>query len=336
LDEAPPSRSKAVLYRRYGGPEVLEVAEVETPRPAAGEVLVRVKAASVNALDLHFMRGRPRIARLAMGLRRPRRNRPGVDLAGIVAAVGSDVTSFKPGDCVFGAGRGSFADFACAPQRALTIKPPGLSFEAAAAIPVAGLTALQGLRDKGGIRPGDRVLVNGAGGGIGSFAVPIARTLGAKVIAVCGAGKANLVRSLGAEEAIDYRREDYTLGARRFDIILDIAASHGFPANRKALAPGGRVVLAGMTAGGESPNLRWMRLHFGRMLAAIALSRTGNEKFRPYIARLDRADLDRLAGWAVDGSVRPVVDVRRGLESVPQAIADFAEGHSTGKIVVAL
>jgi NADPH:quinone reductase-like Zn-dependent oxidoreductase len=326
----------AVIYRRYGGPEVLERAEVEIPSPGPGEILIRVRAASVNALDLHFMRGRPRIARLATGLRRPRRNRPGVDVAGIVEAVGADVAGFKPGDAVFGACRGAFAEYACAPERALAIKPEDLSFEEAAAIPVAGLTALQGLRDKGAVAAGDRVIVNGAGGGIGTFAVQIAAALGAEVIAVCGAGKANLVRSLGAGETIDYRREDYTKRTDRFDVILDVAASHGFPANRAVLRPSGRVVIAGMTAGGAEPDLRWMLLHFGRLLGGMVLSRLGREKLRPFIARLDRADLHRIAGWATEGVVKPVIDVRHGLESVQRAIADFAGGHTTGKIVVSL
>lgn len=327
---------KAILHRRYGGAEVLRLEEVPAPVPAAGEVLIRVAAASVNALDLHFMRGRPRIARLALGLRGPKNGRPGVDVSGVVEAVGAGVTAFKPGDAVFGAARGAFAEFACTPEDKLALKPDALSFEAAAAIPIAGLTALQGLRDKGGVGPGQRVLVNGAGGGIGTFAVQIARALGAEVTAVCGAGKANLVHSLGADEAIDYRRDDYAPGERRYDVILDIAASHGFPANRRVLKPGGRVVLAGMTAGGAEPDLRWVARHFARMLAALALARFGREKFHAFIARLRRDDLDRLAAWAVAGTVTPVVDVRHGLDAVPQAIADFARGHATGKIVVSL
>jgi NADPH:quinone reductase-like Zn-dependent oxidoreductase len=327
---------KAILHRRYGGAEVLRLEEVPTPVPAAGEVLIKVEAASVNALDLHFMRGRPRIARLALGLRGPKRGRPGVDVAGVVEAVGAGVTAFKPGDAVFGAARGAFAEFACTPEDKLALKPDGLSFEAAAAIPVAGLTALQGLRDKGGVGPGDHVLVTGAGGGIGTFAVQIARALRAEVTAVCGAGKANLVHSLGADETIDYRQDDYAQGERRYDVILDVAASHGFAANRRVLEPGGRVVLAGMTAGGAAPELRWVLRHFGRMLAGLMLARFGSRKFHAFIAQFRRDDLDLLAGWAAAGIVTPVIDVRHGLDAVPQAIADFALGHTTGKIVVSL
>lgn len=327
---------KAILHRRYGGAEVLQLEEVPAPLPGPGEVLIRVLAASVNALDLHFMRGRPRIARLALGLRGPRRGRPGVDVSGMVEAVGAGVTAFNPGDAVFGAARGAFAEFACTPADKLALKPDALSFEAAAAIPIAGLTALQGLRDKGGVGRGDRVLVTGAGGGIGTFAVQIARALGAKVTAVCGAGKANLVHSLGAGEAIDYRDEDYAQGSGRYDVILDVAASHGFAANRRVLRPGGRVVLAGMTAGGAEPDLRWLLRHFARMLGGLALARFGSRKFHAFVAQLRRDDLDLLARWAVDGKVSPVVDVRHGLDSVPQAIADFALGHTTGKIVVGL
>jgi NADPH:quinone reductase-like Zn-dependent oxidoreductase len=327
---------KAILHRRYGGAGVLQLEEVPAPVPAPGEVVIRVEAASVNALDLHFMRGRPRIARLALGLRAPKRGRPGVDVAGVVEAVGAGVSGFKPGDAVFGAARGAFAEFACTPEDRLALKPDALSFEAAVAIPVAGLTALQGLRDHGSVGREQRVLVNGAGGGIGTFAVQIAKALGAEVTGVCGAGKANLVHSLGADETIDYCRADYTQGERRYDAILDVAASHGFAANRRVLRPGGRIVLAGMTAGGAEPDLRWVLRHFGRMLAALALARFGPEKFHAFIARFRRADLDQLARWAVDGIVVPVVDMRSGLEAVPQAIADFARGHATGKIVISL
>jgi NADPH:quinone reductase-like Zn-dependent oxidoreductase len=327
---------KAIVYHRYGRPlDVLRVEEVETPVPGPGEVLIRVQAAAANALDIHFMRGKPRIARLAMGLRGPKLTRPGVDVAGIVEAVGEGAT-LKPGDAVFGICRGAFAEFACIKEDRLAPKPSALSFEEAAALPVAGLTALQGLRDKGRLQAGETVLVNGAGGGIGTFAIQIARALGAQVIAVCSRGKGNLVRSLGADEVLDYAKEDFTAGPRRYDMIFDVASPHGFARNRRALRPGGRVVCAGMTAGGGEPSLRWMLRHFARLIWGMAQSRVSREKLVIYVAKGGPEDLATLAEWAADGTIRPVVDVRHGLEQVPQALADLAAGHATGKIVISL
>jgi NADPH:quinone reductase-like Zn-dependent oxidoreductase len=327
---------KAVVYHRYGRPlDVLGVEEVETPVPGPGEVLIRVRAAAANALDIHFMRGKPRIARLAMGIRGPKLTRPGVDVAGIVEAVGEGVT-LKPGDAVFGACRGAFAEYALTKENRLASKPPTLSFEEAAALPVAGLTALQGLRDKGRLQAGETVLVNGAGGGIGTFAIQIARAMGAQVTAVCSRGKGNLVRSLGADAVLDYAQEDFTAGGRRYDMIFDVASPHGFARNRRALRPGGRVVVAGMTAGGGEPNLRWMLRHFGRLIWGMALAKASREKLVIYVAKGRPEDLATLAEWAANGTIRPVIDVRQGLEQVPQALADLAAGHATGKIVISL
>jgi len=327
---------KAVVYHRYGRPlDVLRVEEVETPVPGPGEALIRVRAAAGNALDIHFMRGKPRIARLMMGLRRPKISRPGVDVAGIVEAVGEG-TSLKPGDAVFGICRGAFAEYACLKADKLVPKPPALSFEEAASLPVAGLTALQGLRDKGRLGSGETVLVNGAGGGIGSFAIQIARALGAEVTAVCSRGKSNLVRSLGADRVLDYAEEDFTAGPERYDMVFDIASPHGFARNRRALRPGGRVVVAGMTAGGGEPSLRFMLRHFRRLIWGMAVSKFSSEKLVVYVAKGNGEDLATLADWAANGTIRPVVDVRHGLEQVPQALADLAAGHATGKIVVSL
>jgi NADPH:quinone reductase-like Zn-dependent oxidoreductase len=327
---------KAVVYHRYGRPlAVLGVEEVEKPIPGPGEALIRVRAAAANALDIHFMRGKPRIARLMMGLRRPKLSRPGVDVAGIVEAVGEGAT-LKPGDAVFGICRGAFAEYACIGVDRLAAKPAALSFEEAAALPVAGLTALQGLRDKGRLKRGETVLVNGAGGGIGTFAIQIARALGAQVTAVCSRGKGNLVRSLGADRVFDYSEEDFTAGPDRYDMIFDVASPHGFPRNRRALRPGGRVVAAGMTAGGGEPSLGWMLRHFGRLVWGMALSRVSSEKLVAFVAKGRSEDLATLAEWATNGTIRPVVDVRHGLEQAPQALADLAAGHATGKIVVSL
>jgi NADPH:quinone reductase-like Zn-dependent oxidoreductase len=327
---------KAIVYHRYGRPlDVLRVEEVEKPVPGPGEALIRVRAAAGNALDIHFMRGKPRIARLMMGLRHPKLSRPGVDVAGVVEAVGEGCT-LKPGDAVFGICRGAFAEHACIKEDKLAPKPPALSFEEAAALPVAGLTALQGLRDKGRLGSGETVLVNGAGGGIGTFAIQIARALGAQVTAVCSRGKSNLVRSLGADRVLDYAEEDFTAGPERFDMIFDIASPHGFARNRRALRPGGRVVVAGMTAGGGEPSLRFMLRHFRRLLWGMAVSKFSSEKLVVYVAKGNREDLATLAAWAANGTIRPVVDVRQGLEQVPQALADLAAGHATGKIVISL
>jgi NADPH:quinone reductase-like Zn-dependent oxidoreductase len=309
---------------------------VEKPVPGPGEVLIRVRAAAANALDIHLMRGKPRVARLAMGLRSPKLSRPGVDVAGIVETVGEGVT-LKPGDAVFGLSRGAFAEYAVTKEDRLARKPAALSFEEAASLPVVGLTALQGLRDKGRLGPGETVLVNGAGGGIGTFAIQIARALGAEaVIAVCSRGKGNLVRSLGADEVLDYAEEDFTAGGRRYDMIFDVATPHGFARNRRALRPGGRILCAGMTAGGGEPSLRFMLRHFGRLMWGLARSRVSREKLIVYIAQGKSEDLATLAEWVANGTIRPVLDVRRGLEQVPQALADLAAGHATGKIVISL
>ncbi|MEA3065494.1 MAG: hypothetical protein QOJ27_1946, partial [Sphingomonadales bacterium] len=219
---------RAAVYRRYGPPEVVRIEEIARPVPGDGEVLVAVRAASVNPFDRHYMRGRPRIVRLGFGLRRPKLTRPGADLAGTVEAVGRGVTRFRPGDAVFGTARGAFADFVCAAEAKLAIKPAALSFEQAAALPVAGLTALQGLRDHGRLQAGQKVLIVGAGGGIGTFAVQIAKAMGADVTGVCSAGKVELVRSIGADRAIDYRREDAARGGELYDLILDLAADRSF------------------------------------------------------------------------------------------------------------
>jgi NADPH:quinone reductase-like Zn-dependent oxidoreductase len=327
---------KAIVYHHYGRPlDVLRLEEVEKPVPGPGEALIRVRAAAGNALDIHFMRGKPRVARLMMGLRRPKLSRPGVDVAGVVEAVGEG-TTLKPGDAVFGICRGAFAEYACIKEDKLAPKPAALSFEEAASLPVAGLTALQGLRDKGRLERGETVLVNGAGGGIGSFAIQIARALGAEVSAVCSRGKSNLVRSLGADRVLDYAEEDFTAGPERYDMVFDIASPHGFARNRRALKRGGRIVCAGMTAGGGEPSLRFMLRHFRRLIWGMAVSKFSSEKLVAFVAKGTREDLATLADWAADGAIRPVVDVRHGLEQVPQALADLAAGHATGKIVVSL
>ena len=324
---------KAASYTRYGPPGVLQIVEVEPPVPSDDEVLIAVRAASANPLDVHFMRGRPWPVRLAMGLRRPKRTRPGVDLAGIVEATGRNVTQFRPGDAVFGSCRGgAFADRVCAGEDKLAAKPESLSFEQAAALPVAGLTALQGLRDKGRLQPGQRVLINGAGGGIGTLAVQIARAFGAEVTAVCGADKLSLVRGLGADRAIDYRKEDFIRSGERFDLIFDAVGNLWFPACRRALTSRGIVVAAG--GGGPGPP-RLGRLA-ARMLTGLLLSLFGRRKFVVLMAKLRAEDLTSLAALVETHKVTPVLDVRHGLEALPDALRQVQSGHARGKLIISL
>src|SRR5437867_1172265 len=235
---------KAIVYQHYGSPDVLACEEMEKPTPGDDEVLITVRAASVNPLDRHIMRGRPFPLRIAFGLRKPK-IRAGRDVAGQVEAVGRNVTQFKPGDEVFGACSGALAEYACPRESALATKPKNMTFEQAASVPVAGLTALQGLRDKGKIRPGQKVLINGAGGGVGTFAVQIAKSFGADVTGVCSMGKVEMVRSIGADRVIDYTQQDFTQGTQRYDLIFDLVATHSLPAYRRVLNPNGICVLAG-------------------------------------------------------------------------------------------
>src|SRR3989338_4437982 len=234
---------KAAVYIRYGSADVVQIKDVEKPVPQDNEVLIKVRAASVNPLDSHLMKGSARLlARIMLGRRTPKITRPGVDVAGQVEAVGRSVTQFKPGDDVFGSCRGAFAEFACDPKSALVLKPPNVTFEQAAAVPVAAYTALQGLRDKGKIQPGQRVLINGAAGGVGTFAVQIAKSFGADVTGVCSTRNVDMVRSIGADHVIDYTKEDFTQAQQRYDIILDMAGTHAFSECRRVLGPTGILV----------------------------------------------------------------------------------------------
>ncbi|HEV8608476.1 MAG TPA: NAD(P)-dependent alcohol dehydrogenase, partial [Thermoanaerobaculia bacterium] len=217
---------KAIVYRRYGSPDVLQLEDLDKPSPEDGEVLIRVRAASVNPVDRHLMRGQPYVVRFAMGLTKSKVKRPGIDVSGLVEATGRNVTRFRPGDEVFGSCRGSFAEYVCAPESALVTKPGNVTFEQAAAVPVAGYTALQGLRNKGQIRAGQKVLINGASGGVGTFAVQIAKSFGTDVTGVCSPRNVEMVRSIGADQVIDYTREDFTRSGRLYDVVLDNAGNH--------------------------------------------------------------------------------------------------------------
>src|SRR5439155_2650702 len=315
---------------RYGAPEALRLEDVDKPTPGDGEVLIRVRAASLNAYDWGLMRGRPPILRMFLGLRRPKVNRPGRDVAGRVESVGRSVTQFKPGDDVFGICRGSLAEYACASETSLAAKPANVSFEAAAAVPLAGLTALQGLREAGRIQPGQRVLINGAAGGVGTFAVQFAKLFGADVTGVCSARNVEMVGSIGADRVVDYTRADFTRSAQRYDLIFDLVANHSFFACRRVLSLRGMLVAAGV--GGADGRAFGRRL--GRMLTGALISRFVSQKMVFFVTRRQQGDLVTLAGLLESRKVTPVIDSRHHLSETSEAFRRLAEGHARGKIVV--
>jgi NADPH:quinone reductase-like Zn-dependent oxidoreductase len=327
---------KAIRYQRYGSPDVLEVAEVDRPAVPDDGVLIRVRTASVNPLDFHFVRGKPYVMRAMAGVSRPRNERLGADLAGQVQAVGRSVTRFQPGDEVFGArdplqrGQGgTFAEYVTVPQAGcLVAKPPGLTFAQAAAVPVAALTALQALRDKGRLRPGQKVLVNGAGGGVGTFTVQLAKALGAEVTGVCGTGKVDLVTSIGADRVVDYTRDDFTRTAERYDLMVDMVGNRTFADCRRVLAPKGALVAVG---GPDTNDWIGPMVRGARMIAVTPFI---SQRLVPVLARVTRDDLAILAGYLEAGKVVPVLDRTYPLSEVPEAIRYLAEGHATGKVVI--
>ena len=323
---------KAIVCHRYGDPDALRLEDVDKPSPGEGEVLIQVRAASLNALDWHLMKGKPAFARLFLGLRRPSARCPGRDVAGRVESVGRAVTRFKPGDDVFGACRGSLAEHACASELAVAAKPPNVSFEQAAAVPVAALTVLQGLRDHGRIEPGQRVLINGAAGGVGTFAVQIAKSFGADVTGVCSTGNVEIVRSIGADRVVDYTRENFTRSRERYDLIFDLVANHSFSACRRILNPRGVFVVAG----GGGADGRAMGRRLGRMLIGALISRFVSQKLVLFVARLNQGDLDTMGGLLASGKVTSVIDSRYRLNEASLAIRRLAEGHARGKIVVTM
>jgi NADPH:quinone reductase-like Zn-dependent oxidoreductase len=325
---------KAFVLRSYGSADQLELTELVTPVPAHDEVLVRVRATSVNPYDWHLMRGEPYIARLmpgGLGLRQPKINILGCDMAGQVEAVGRSVTRFRPGDEVFALLRGGgFAEYVAVPEGLLASKPRNLSYEQAAAVPMAAVTALVSLRDSGRLQAGQTVLINGASGGVGTFAVQIARALGTKVTGVCSARNADLVRSIGADEVLDYDTEDFTRTGRRYDLLVDIAGSRPVRACRRVLTPRGTFVVVGGPAG------RWLR-PANRMFTALALA--------PFVSqRIAMADtvgytdknrnLTTLTDLIEHGNVTPVIDRRYPFEQIPAAIRYQEQGHAPGKVVV--
>jgi NADPH:quinone reductase-like Zn-dependent oxidoreductase len=310
---------KAILFHAYGPPDVLRYEEIAKPAARADEVLIRVRAASVNPFDWHLMRGSPVFLRAQTGLVAPKDPRLGVDLAGEVEATGRNVTQFKPGDEVFGTGRGAFAEYVCAREDRLALKPANVTFEQAAAVPVAGCTALQGLRDKGLIQPGHKALINGAAGGVGTFAVQLAKSFGAEVTGVCSTRNMDLVRSIGAERVIDYTREDFTRGRQRYDLILDAFGTRSLSGCRRVLAPGGTYVVVGGPLA---------------VVKALALSRFVREKLVVVTASVKVKDLMALKGLIEAGKVTPVIDRRYPLSEAPAAIRYLEEGHARGKVVL--
>ncbi|MEV7992512.1 NAD(P)-dependent alcohol dehydrogenase [Streptomyces sp. NPDC086077] len=321
---------KAVVQNRYGGWDTLEFREVARPVPAAGEVLVRVRAASVNAYDWHYMHGDPKIARAAFGLRRPKAAVRGRDFAGVVEAVGAAVEALAPGDEVYGEADGAFAEFVCVADGAVDRKPGRLTFEEAAAMPLAANTALVGLRDVAGVRAGGTVLVNGASGGVGTFAVQIAKAYGAEVTGVCSTRNADLVRSLGADHVVDYTQEDFTRAGRRYDVVLDLVGNRSLGEFRRALTPDGTLVLSGggFYEGGSllGPMGLFLRR---RMLAPFV-----GQRLLELPARASKENLAALRDLVESGQVTPVVERTYPLSEAPRAIRHLEEEHARAKIVV--
>jgi len=318
---------KAVAYHRYGSPDVLQLEDVDTPKVSDDGVLVRVRASSVNPVDWHILRGEPFMVRMSDGLRRPKGWQLGVDVAGRVESVGANVTQFRPGDEVFGTRNGAFAEFVLGAERNFALKPANLTLEQGAAIPVAATTALQALRDKGRLQPGQHVLVHGAGGGVGHFAIQIAKALGAEVTGVTSTNNLEMVRSLGADEVIDYTSEDFTRRGRRYDLILDIAGTRSLWACSRALTRAGILVVVG------GPGGRWIS-PADRMAKAVVLSRLVRRTLLPFFARTTKDDLLVLKELAETGQLTPVIDRTYPLSQIADAIRYVETMRARGKVVI--
>jgi len=328
---APTNPMKAIVYCDYGLAN-LKLEDVERPIPNDDQILVKVRAASVNPYDWHFVEGTPKIMRMmGVGLRKPKDTRLGVDFAGTVEAVGKNVTQFKPGDDVFGGKGGAFAEYVCRrAEGAVALKPANLTFEQAASVNIAGITALQGLRDKGKVQPGQKVLINGASGGVGTFAVQIAKSFGADVTGVCSTRNVDLVRSLGADRVIDYTKEDFTKSADRYDVILDNVANHSLSECRRVLNPKGKYVMVG----GGGANEQGFIGVLARPLKAMVLSPFISQQMGMMMADANQKDLTVLGDLIQSGKVKPVIDRTYKLSEVPAAIAYLEEGHARGKVII--
>lgn len=322
-------RMKAIVSRCYGSPDVLALEEIARPTAEDDQVLVKVRAAAVNPLDWHYMRGKPYIMRMSSGLGTPKDAHVGVDFAGTVEAVGKNVTHFKPGDEVFGGRSGALAEYVTVREdRALVLKPANLTFEQAAAVPVAAITALQGLRDKGRIKPGDKVLINGASGGVGTFAVQIAKSFGADVTGVCSTRNVELVRAIGADHVIDYTQEDFTQSEQRYDLILDNVGNHSLSEYRRVLKPKGTLVMVGGPSGDP-----WIG-PLAQPIKAMFVSPFVSQELVMFLAELNQKDLEFLSDLMQAGKVTPVIDKRYALSEAPAAIGYLEEGRARGKVVV--
>jgi NADPH:quinone reductase-like Zn-dependent oxidoreductase len=320
---------KAMVYDRYGSPDVLTLREVDKPAVADDGVLVRVRAASVNPVDWHILTGTPYMARLQAGLRKPKSELIGVDFAGTVEAVGKSVNGLQPGDDVFGARTGALGEYVCA-RKAVVPKPANVSFEEAAAVPVAAVSALQGLRDKGGLQAGQKVLINGASGGVGTFAVQIAKALGAEVTGVCSTHNVDTVGSLGADEVIDYTKEDFTRTGRSYDLMLDIAGNRSWWECKRVLDDNATLVFVG------GPKKNRLIGPLGHCLGVLVASFAGNRKVKIFLAQVTKEDLTFLRELLETGKMKPVIDRKYELSDAPEALRYLGEGHAKGKIVVTL
>ena len=324
---------KAIVYEGFGSPDILRCQDIEKPTPGESKVLIKVRAASINPLDWKLMKGGPFLVRMMLGLGKPKLRRPGVDVAGEVEAIGRNVTEFKPGDEVFGTCFGAFAEYATSAsvfglKSVLVKKPENVTLEQAASAPVAALTALQGLRDKGRIQAGQNVLINGAAGGVGTFAVQIARLFGAHVTGVCSTGNVEMVRSIGADRVIDYTQNDFTKSGERYDIVLDCVGNHSLSACRRLLNPQGRLVMVG--APDRATGI------VARVIGALAWSRLGTKKMVFFIARVNKDDLNTLGEFMASGKVRPVIDKRYRLSEASEAFRYMEKGHARGKVLISL
>jgi NADPH:quinone reductase-like Zn-dependent oxidoreductase len=322
---------KAIVYENYGPPDVLQLKDVGKPTPKDDEVLVKVQAASLNAGDWHAMRGEPFLQRLESGFPKPKNKILGADVAGRVEAVGVNAKSFQPGDEVFGdlywCGFGAFAEYVCVPEYALALKPANISFEETATVPQAAFTALHALRDQGHVQPGDKVLINGASGGVGTFAVQIAKSFGAEVTGVCSTRNLEMVRSIGADHVIDYTQEDFTQTRQRYDLIVDIAANHSLSDLKRSLFPKGICVVVGFST----------LFHMLKVsLLGPLMSRNGTKKLGMLMPNEDENDLSFMKELLESGKVKPVIDRRYTLSEVPEAIRYLEKGHARGKVVITM
>jgi len=320
---------RAIVYFKYGSPDVLELKEIDKPIVKDDDVLVRVRAASVNPYDWHFMTGLPYLGRLQFGLLKPKANGLGADLAGLVEAVGKNVTRFSPGDEVFGeVETGGFAEYLCVSEDAAVLKPANLTFEQAAAVPMGALTALQGLRDHGQMKPGHMVLINGASGGVGTFAIQIAKSFGAEVTGVCSARNMDMVRSIGADQVVDYTQEDFTRSGQRYDLMFDNVGNRSLSECRRALKPNG-IYLASF----GQPEHLWLG-PLAQLLKMMVLSPFVSHKLRTFVTTPNIEDLLLMRELLEAGKIKPVIDRSYPLSEVPEAIRYLEEGHARGKVVI--